>query len=426
MRYFILSLCLLLSSAYLQGQGSIDYKGGLKVKLSEDGSKYFRLITWHQMWATTQNMATDPGGMQLSTDFRLRRSRFLMFAQINKRFLVLTHFGLNNLSTASMDPVGKGAGAQIFMHDAWADFTVIPKVLHVGGGLHYWNGVTRLANQSTLNMLTLDAPGHNWGMIGLSDQFARHLGFFAKGKLGKLDYRLAVNQGLRNNFFAEVDYESLPVNQAVYNNPNQEGGGKIYSAYLNYQFLDQEGNTLPYMVGSYLGTKRVLNVGAGFFHHEAGASHKTDAGTTEIDDVNSFGADVFFDSPIGENGQAVTAYASVVKNDWGPNMTGAPVRPALVGGTGSGTISYAQVGYLTPKFSEKVRVQPYLHYTRRNLDAYEDFDYAHSSQFGAGLNLYLDGHNAKVTFEYQRNQDQSETIAPTPKNLLRMQMMLYL
>lgn len=426
MRFILFTLCLLLTGPYLQGQGSADYTGGLKVRLNEDGSKYFRLISWHQVWATTQNVANDPGGMKLSTDFLLRRSRFLMFAQINKRFLVLTHFGLNNLSTASMDPVGKGSGAQIFMHDAWADFAVLPKVLHVGGGLHYWNGVTRLANQSTLNMLTLDAPGHNWGTIGLTDQFARHLGFFAKGKLGKLDYRVSVNQALKNNFFGEVDYESLPANQAVYHNPDHLGGGKIYAAYFNYQFLDQESNTLPYMVGSYLGTKRVLNIGAGFFHHEDGASHKNDVGTTVIDDVNSFGADIFFDSPVGENGQAVTAYASFVSHDMGPNMTGAPVRPALVGGVGTGNITYGQLGYLTPKFSDKLRVQPYLHYTRRNLEAYESYENAHSSQFGAGVNLYLDGHNAKLSLEYQRNQSQQETGTPTPKGLLRLQMMLYL
>lgn len=37
-----------LFSALTFGQGSPDYEGGLKVKINEDGSKYFRIISWAQ------------------------------------------------------------------------------------------------------------------------------------------------------------------------------------------------------------------------------------------------------------------------------------------------------------------------------------------------------------------------------------------
>jgi hypothetical protein len=33
------------------------------------------------------------------------------------------------------------------------------------------------------------------------------------------------------------------------------------AGYFEYQFLDQEANVLPYKVGSYLGTKKVFNIG---------------------------------------------------------------------------------------------------------------------------------------------------------------------
>jgi hypothetical protein len=54
----ILALFACVSS--VQAQGSPDYTGGLKVKLNEDGSKYFRLITWHQMWATSNLSGDQP------------------------------------------------------------------------------------------------------------------------------------------------------------------------------------------------------------------------------------------------------------------------------------------------------------------------------------------------------------------------------
>ena len=62
-----LSLISIYSTSY--GQGSANYEGGLKVSLNEDGSKYFRLLTWHQMWVTTPLEE----GNELKTNFTLRR-----------------------------------------------------------------------------------------------------------------------------------------------------------------------------------------------------------------------------------------------------------------------------------------------------------------------------------------------------------------
>lgn len=404
------------------GQGSPNYQGGLKVNLNEDGSKYFRLISWHQMWATAQEGAEG----KMETEFRLRRSRMLMLAQLGERFLVLTHFGLNNLTNQNMDPMGNGPGAQLFMHDAWAEYALVPGKLHVGGGLHYWNGISRLTNHSTLNFMTLDAPGHNWATMGLTDQFARHLGFYLKGKLGKLDYRVAINDALANNFHSSVDLESLSPNMAVYKNNDRPGGGKVLQGYFMYQLLEQESNKLPFMVGSYLGTKRVFNIGMGFFHHIDGTSHINSNGQVVHNNATSLGLDIFYDTPLGNQGAALTAYGSIVNHDWGPNLTGAPTRASLVGGVGTGQIYYAQLGYVTPTFSEMGRLQPYAHITYRRLDAYERYEAPGSSALGLGANWYMEGHHAKISLEYQRNQSQGEILRPDPKNLVRMQLMIYL
>jgi hypothetical protein len=179
----------------LKAQDGVDHSyKPLTLKLSEDGSKYVRFITWHQFWVTFRQPGEDFS--DITSEFLLRRSRFLAYAQVSPRFLILTHFGLNNLNAGGMDALGHQAPAQLFMHDAWAEFKVIDKVLDIGAGLHYWNGISRLTNQSTLNIMTLDAPRFNWATIGTSDQFARHLGIYAKGKLGKLDYRVSVNDRL--------------------------------------------------------------------------------------------------------------------------------------------------------------------------------------------------------------------------------------
>ena len=58
----------------------------LQVKLNEDGSKYVRFIMWHQLWL-------EANSNQKSLRYSIRRSRFLAYAQISPRFLILTHFG---------------------------------------------------------------------------------------------------------------------------------------------------------------------------------------------------------------------------------------------------------------------------------------------------------------------------------------------
>ena len=420
-------LATLVSVAAL-GQYSSDYKGGLKVSLNEDGSKYVRFLTWHQMWATFS-------GDQV--DFRLRRSRFLAFAKINSRFLIVTHFGVNNLSPGQMGtagPVPSGSGnGRFFMHDAWADVSVIKGILNVGGGLHYWNGISRLNNQSTINFLTLDAPGHNWANLGTSDQFARHLGFFAKGKLGKLDYRFALNEAIANPLLggnlSDIQIgtgdttDNFVANKAVYRNEANPGGGKIVSGYVKYDFFDKEGNTLPFFVGTYMGKKKILNVGAGFFHHLDGATYykSTDTGTSPtLVSPTSFAVDVFADLPLANKTMGFTGYASFTNHNWGPNLTGG------IDGVGTGNIAYVQAGLALKEIKNVGQIQPYVHFTHRDLEAHEGFAKSNSTRLGIGANWFIEGHNLKLTAEFQTSTGTGATSAPDASNLLRIQLHAFL
>jgi hypothetical protein len=131
-------------------------------------------------------------------NFNVRRARVLMYAQINKDFLILTHFGLNSLNANNLTPTVKGESSQFFLHDLWTQYSLGTDHA-IGGGLHYWNGISRLNNQSTLNIMTLDNQRQAWATLGLSDQFARHIGFYAKGAIDKFQYRVSINEAMTNN-----------------------------------------------------------------------------------------------------------------------------------------------------------------------------------------------------------------------------------
>lgn len=402
----------LLFSAFTFAQGSPDYGGGLKVNINEDGSKYFRIISWAQFWA--QHNSDRPldgnGNEQADLNFSVRRARVLMYAQISKDFLILTHFGLNSLNADNMSPTGTKDASQLFLHDVWAQYS-LGKDHAIGGGLHYWNGISRLNNQSTLNMMTLDNQRQAWATLGLSDQFARHLGVYLKGNFGKFQYRVSVNEAETNNLQATT----TPVNggAATYTGRRLLGSkdaGKVYSGYFEYGFLDNESNFLPYKVGTYLGTKKVFNVGAGFFMHPKGSVIADATGNLSGEDVNIFAVDAFYDAPIGKNGGALTAYALYQNTDYGKDFT--------LGTTyETGSMLHAHVGYVLP-VKLKTKFQPYISFDDRKIDALND----NASQFGIGTNMFLSGHNAKLTLEYQTlKYAQSDAV-----NTLTLQAMIYL
>ena len=189
-----LLLCGLLLFVYnpINAQGFPNYDGGFKFELSEDGSKYLRIVSWVQGQAlyNFDDTLDSNGNENSQLDFNLRRARILIYSQLNRDFLIVTHFGLNNLNSNTLSPLGTGEGSQLFFHGAWVEYSY-GKNHALGGGLHYFNGISRLNSQSTLNMMTLDNHRQAWATLGLSDQFGRHVGIFAKGSFNKLQYRLS-------------------------------------------------------------------------------------------------------------------------------------------------------------------------------------------------------------------------------------------
>ena len=392
-----------LSLQVMYSQGSPDYKGGLKIKFDEDGKKYLRLISWAQVQATYNN---DAGATSSKTSFNLRRARVLMFSQITDKFLILTHFGLNSLNSGSLSPTGKGTGSQIFLHDAWAQYS-LGKDHAIGAGLHYFNGISRLNNQSTLNMMTLDNNRQSWATIGLSDQFARHIGVFMKGKFGKLQYRVAINDAIVNGLDARVPSAN---GEAVYGGANLLGtkdSGKTFAGYFEFNLLDQESNFLPFKVGTYLGGKKVFNIGAGFFMHPKGTV-KMESGNLVGEDVSIFAIDAFYDAPIGDDGSAITAYTTYQSNNYGENY--------LYSAYGTGNMVYTHVGYVFAGDKTKTRFQPYASYGSNSYDATSN----NRNILGLGVNAYMSGHNSKLTLEY-KNQDYG-----TSTSSVTLQAMIYL
>jgi len=416
------------------------YGSGLTVPIGNDENKYFRLITWHQVWAryNENNTGSTRLGVpqESTTDFGLRRSRFLMYAQLNKRFLILTHFGINNQNAISGGVVpSDGKKPQLFMHDAWTEFNVYKKYLDIGFGLHYWNGISRLANASTLNFMTIDAPIFNWATIEATDQFARFIGIYAKGQIGKTDYRVSVS----DPFLTNTGQTILP-NQALYSPRNN---GKVYQGYFQYMFWEMESNKLPFAVGTYLGGKKVANIGVGFLQNTDAMwslNPGNEGNDTAYHNMMLWSIDGFLDFPINkETGTAITAYAGYFNYDFGPNNVrnigimnpvdgGGALRGNSVPTLGTGTIRYIQAGYVLPRLKDGSRFQPYAAYSHALLEGIRnsagDIVPVHIPDLG--INYYLAGHHAKITLNTRFRPDFTNIESLTYRPEVTVQAMIFL
>ncbi|GEN76959.1 porin [Chryseobacterium hagamense] len=459
MKKILTFIGLALISNSLYSQGSPDYGSGLKLNLNQQGDKYVRFILWDQFWLrnTEMNPGSMVGGEPTDNSWSLgnRRLRTLAYAQISKRYMILLHFGINNQTfinggapgTSGTGGNGNGKKTQLFFHDAWNEYAVfLPGEagkfsLSLGAGLHYYMGLSRMTMASTLNFLTVDSPVFTWPLIDNSDQFARQLGMFAKGKYGKLEYRFSLNKPFATDLTPpNVTDPSKAVAVDNNGNPNFSKAG-----YVEYQFLDEESNTLPFKVGSYLGTKKVFNLGAGFYHQKDGTRTSVNS-NIEKHDITLFAVDAFADIPLGsaKNKMAVSAYAGYYNYQFGPNylrnlgtMNIAASDPNFIGQKaiagpgnlqpviGTGNMIYAQAGLLLPSQAEKpkIRIQPFAAYTHKSFEALDKS----SSQFDFGANWFLDGQHAKITTQYStRPVYTSPTESPSSKGEFIVQFQIYL
>ena len=401
--------------------------GDLNIKLDESGQRFLKFGLNSQVWL--RSIENNPGTLvngvaQESTyDAGLRRMRVTMQAQLSPAYQIYIQLGINNQSFISGGGSGTGANGQgkkptIFFMDVYNELAIIPQKdfktnspnkfnLYLGAGLHGFNGISRLSNASTGKMLMVDLPVFNYPNIEVSDQFARQFGVFVRGEYDKFNYRFAINKPFATNLQPKVG-------QTVDNN---QSGKLSYSGYVMYNFLDKETGSTAFLPGFYLGTKKVVNVGAGFYSTKNGALSQPEEGIFKSHDHSVLSADSFADLPIGVKSKemAINVYSVFYRYNFGPNYlrntgimnpgtldanyTGVVAMEGAGNGKnllGTGNMWFTQAGFLLPKFSETVKLQPFAAYTLKDLDGLNEM----GSYFDIGANLFVLSQSAKISYQY--------------------------
>jgi hypothetical protein len=385
----------------------------LKKSFNEDGSHYIKATVLGQFWSryTDLNPGTKLNGQTPNPfDMGIRRLRFNVWSQVTDRIFFYAQFGQNNFNYSSSLQTGA------FFHDAVGEYKVFKNgILTLGTGLTGWSGLLRFSAPSVGSILGVDAPLYQQATNNVNDQFLRKLSIYAKGQIGKLDYRVIVSKPmLASNALSPNG--ALNEKNATFNNlpTNLQTQG-----YLQYLFFEKENNTLCYTTGTYLGKKKILNIGAGWIQqNKATWILSPDKKDTINHNMLLLGTDVFLELPLSEKRNAITAYVAFSSYNFGTKYirnVGAmnPFPSGVLNATGTlnsngngvplvgtGNTFYTQIAYKFKDnlFKENGTLQPYASVQYSAYTALKD----PMALYEAGINWLINGtHNSKLTLGYQ-------------------------
>ena len=434
-------------------------KDALKFNLNESGSHFFQVTFLNQAWfrlnQSNPNTYVDGDLKNNTFDIGLRRTRIQMYGQITDKVFLYFQFGQNNFNSQyNYNPTGSLSRKNApFFHDAVVEYKFSKaNQLKIGGGLTIVNGLSRFSQPSIATIMTMDVPVFAQATVDQTDEFSRKLSLYARGQVGKFDYRIVISDPF------PINTTNSPINPAKTKPTTldakfaEKGHTHQFQSYLMYQFFEHENHTTPgYMTGTYLGKKKVFNIAAGVIAQPNATWYKdvTRPDSVAYAQMLLWSVESFLDMPFNKTeNSAISAYAGYYHMDYGRNYlryngimnpaTQNPNTTNYISGSygnafpmfGTGNVFYTQFGYLLP---DKVlgkghsKLMPYASWMYANYDALQSKP---MNVFNAGLNWLIKGHNAKMTLDYQNRPtfklNGAEVQTDTRRGCLTLQYQIYI
>ncbi len=315
-------------------------------------------------------------------DFQLRRVYLSLAGRVTPKVGLFAHLAADRLGQQGLDVPSLGLGSGVAVRDAWIVYDAAPQ-LKVQAGRMYVPFTRAFGTESTFALLGLDIPWTQGGVRGATfypGKVGRDDGVVLWGNVAgdRLQYRLGVSEGVDDG--AANPSDALRV-----------------AGRLAVNLLEPE--TAWFNSGTYLGTKRVLAIGAGFDRQED-LTLASVAGR----DYSAWTLDAFLDLPVGRG--AWTAEAAVVETENTPLAV--PLTRLAPGD--DHRAAYLQAGYLLPPLRLPGRLQVYGRH-----EVLDPEGKAATAFRSAGVSYLLDGHQSKVTLDWTRvEQDRGAEDAPAP------------
>ncbi len=372
---------------------------GIKLNIADNPDYFVKLGTGIQVWGrymqlNKNSIDTHGKSIESASDIALRRAYISSYAHLDRITMFAMFCMTSQPVNVSVSPFAKTAPS-FYFYDAWTSYSIHNEHLSIGMGLNMYNGLSRFSSASSASTLTADVPIISVPNLLTTEQQARQLSVFATGKFGKFDYRIAIAKPFLCDMVPEIPQSNVSYE---YENHNLS-----YKGYFQMQLFDKESHQMPFFTASYLGSKRILNVGVGADYHPESTIVFDENHDSSLHHKLHVGADVYLDIPIGKT-SSITWYAGLFYFDYGPNYLLSYGTMDLFGNSlsepqqGTGIALHSQIGYVLPiRQNNGHTTQVYASAVYRDFEAIENSNV----HIDAGINYYFAGHNAKVTIEGQ-------------------------
>jgi hypothetical protein len=417
-------------------------KPGVQVNLNKEGTTNVRFVSLMQTWVRSGDL--NPGSLYREkpksslTDISVRRIVFTTIAQLSPRALVLLNLeGSSNSGEGSFQ-----SGLDVGVLDAYGEYKV-SNHLFIGAGLHQWTGLSRMNVDGIGSILNLDQPLFQQATWNRLDRLGRVMGIYAKGDIGKFNYRLSVNEPFTPpaTAFAANSGKGSPsggvVDDAARNAQvnvaymNPAATSKLIQGYFEYAFWEKENHISPYEINTYHGEKKLLNFGTGFFYRGNGIFTPTQIGLSNTSlpestsnpkvikagsesDLFCYAFDATIMLPFSKRADGITAYVAYYHLDLGNNyFTVSPINSITTAGagispingagnafptTGTGNSFYTKLGYIAPKnWFGSSRLGIFGTYQNSTLQALKEA----VQVYEAGINWFVNTNKVKLTVLYR-------------------------
>lgn len=346
-------------TAALAGLGATGALAGPMIQYGDQG--FVTLNYAVQVWSqyTDFTSATDSGS---EYDTFLRRNRITLSGQHNDYIGFYAQLEAGNDSKAGEDD------KSVYYRDAYLTFDYSDALRFIAG--RFKNTFSRENLEACLEPLTLD---RSTTLAYTPFGGTRDTGVAMWGNLAdaRFQYRIMAADGREGD---EVVKDSPRLTARVHWSP--------WDPEYDYGYR-----------GTYLGTRKVLTIGAAY-DYQPDVAYADYPGRTDAKDYEAWTADIFAEYP-GEGG-TFTGSAALFDYSTGNAINESPDPDLPLNSELEGY--YAKFGYLMPEPVGIGRLQFFARHENRDYDYPGDqFDHDWNS---IGANYYIDGQQLKVTFEY--------------------------
>lgn len=338
-------------------------QAGPTISFGEEG--FLKIDYQAQFWGQYEDFtsASDSGSQ---FDFFLRRSRLAFSGSITNRL----GFYAQLEATSDGQDSTLNTGEDIYYRDAYLTYTQTDALRFIAG--KFKQTFTRENLEACFEPLTMDrAETIAYTPFGRT----RDMGVAMWGNLADamVQYRVMVADGREGDVVAE---DSPRVT------------GRVHLSLLDPEY--QYGYN-----GTYLGTKRVLTIGASY-DYQADVAYADHPNEQDAEDYSAWTADLFFEYPFSWGTPTISgAYMDYTVND-AINENPDPELPV----ESEIDAYYAKAGYLFPGEVGPGRLQVF--YRHEDSDYNNDNGLYDQTWNSAGLNYYIDGQRLKASVEYAR------------------------